>query len=198
MYYVPMVSKADLEQLRRRDPAALDAAFRKITPVLIRVLAANGIYKETAEDLIGQTWERFFTNLDKFEGRSELQTFVCGILINKIREHRKASGRALVEDDSEAALEKAFAGDGHWNDGGLDSTALVYAKELSLLIGECMEGLTEQQKTAFVLKEVDQDESEEICNVLGVSASHLRVLIFRAKEKLRLCLESKLAKTERF
>lgn len=192
MYYVPMVSKADLEQLRKRDPATLEEAFKKITPVLIRVLAANGIYKETAEDLVNQTWERFFTNLDDFEGRSSLQTFVCGILINKIREHRRASGRFIAEDDSEGAMDRAFAEDGHWNAGGVDAAGLIYSKQLSRLIGDCMEGLTEQQKAAFVLKEVHQDESEEICNVLGVTASHLRVLIFRAKEKLRQCLEGKL------
>jgi RNA polymerase sigma-70 factor, ECF subfamily len=183
--------------LRARDADFLHKVFSEINPVLLRVLGANGIFNETAEDLVHQTWERFFTNLDKFEGRSELQTFVCGILFNKIREHRRALGRIVFEDDSEYVFDRTFTLDGWWKKSPPDPSAVVYSAQLSVLINDCMDGLTEMQKSAFVMKEVDQEESPEICNVLGVSISNLRVLIFRAKDKLRQCLEGKIAVSER-
>jgi RNA polymerase sigma-70 factor, ECF subfamily len=183
--------------LRARDADFLHKVFSEINPVLLRVLGANGIFNETAEDLVHQTWERFFTNLDKFEGRSELQTFVCGILFNKIREHRRALGRIVFEDDSESVFDRTFTLDGWWKKSPPDPSAVVYSAQLSVLINDCMDGLTEMQKSAFVMKEVDQEESPEICNVLGVSISNLRVLIFRAKDKLRQCLEGKIAVSER-
>lgn len=186
-----------LQKIKERDPVSLSSLFRETNPVLVRVLAANGIYRETAEDLVNQTWERFFTNLERFEGRSELQTFICGILFNKIREYRRATGRVVFEDDSENVMAMAFTNDGWWKNETPDATNVVYAKQLSQLIGECIDGLTEQRKAAFVLKEVDQEETTVVCNVLGVSTSHLRVLIFRAKDKLRQCLEGKLGAAER-
>ncbi len=178
-----------LDLLKNRDEAFLEQTFRDTSPFLLKILAMNGIYSDVAEDLVSQTWERFFTNLDKFEARSELRTFICGILLNKIREHRRASGRMLFEEDAEAVMARSFSSEGWWNVDWPSPDAIVYSSQLSVLIGDCLDGLTDLQKSAFLLKEVDQEESSEVCNVLGISISHLRVLIFRAKDKLRQCLE---------
>lgn len=194
---IPDGSKDLLEKLRSRDATVLEEIFKRNNPLLVRMLAANGIRAEAAEDLVHQTWERFFTNLDRFEGRSELPTFLCGILLNQIREHRRALGRLDLEEDSELVLSRAFSLDGWWNVPPTDPSRLYDSVQLSELIGECLGGLTELQKAAFVLKEVEQEDSPAICNVLGVSVSNLRVLIFRAKDKLRQCLEGKLGESER-
>ena len=67
-------------------------------------------------------------------------------------------------------------------------------KEAAALLKECLEGLPDQQRAAFQLKEVDMLPSEEARNVLGVADTHLRVLLFRARAKLRECLEKKWGK----
>jgi RNA polymerase sigma-70 factor (ECF subfamily) len=190
-------SPEDLELLKSRDQKFLAALFLKTNPVLLRVLATNGVFSEIAEDLVHQTWERFFTNLDKFEGRSSLQTFICGILLNKIREHRRAMGKIVFDEDSETVMARSFTADGWWNVESPDPSRLVQSSQLSQLIAECLEGLTELQKAAFVLKEVEEEDSKEICNVLSITVSNLRVLIFRAKDKLRQCLEGKVDSSER-
>jgi RNA polymerase sigma-70 factor (ECF subfamily) len=89
-------------------------------------------------------------------------------------------------------MNNSFAQAGWWNLAPKEPISMVYSSQLAVFIEECMEGLTELQKSAFVLKEVDQEESKNICNVLDISISNLRVLIFRAKDKLRKCLENKL------
>ncbi len=187
-----MISHELLLQLKARDTRLLEKIFRETNPYLLRMLAANGIFNETAEDLLHQAWERFFSNLEKFAGRSEVRSFIGGILLNVIREHRRAIGRIELTDDSDGALERAFSSGGLWQTPTTDPSRLLESAELGNLIKECMEGLTTAQRTAFVAKEVDEENSADVCNVLGVSVSNLRVLIFRAKEKLRQCLEGKL------
>ncbi len=88
-------------------------------------------------------------------------------------------------------MNEAFTDEGWWKNPPSDPYRIVELKETSELIQECFEGLTEQQMTAFVMKEVEEENSEVVCHVLGINVSHLRVLLFRAKEKLRKCLEGK-------
>ncbi len=185
-----------LDRLKNRESDLLAKVFQETNPVLLKLAAANGIFAENAEDLVHQTWERFFTNLEKFEGRSELRTFICGILINKIREFRRASGRIIFDEDSEAVMDRSFTSDGWWNTEYPDPLATLHSSQVRGFIEECLDGLTENQKAAFILKEVEQEKTDEICNVLGVSVSNLRVLIFRAKDKLRQCLEGKIGISE--
>ena len=189
-------SQDTLLLLKKRDGAFLEKTFRETNPLLLRLLAANGIYAETAEDIVHQTWERFFTNIDQFEGRSELKTFICGILINKIREHRRIAGRMIFDEDAETVMARSFTSDGWWNMSPSDPSVFLYSSQVSGFVAECLEGLSELQKSAFVLKELEQQDSIEICNVLDVSVSNLRVLLFRAKDKLRQCLEGKLGSAE--
>ena len=187
-----VVVESDLQKLKNRDPVFLRQIFSRINPVLFRVLEAQKIFAEQAEDLVSQTWEKFFSNIDQFEGRSEIQTFVCGILFNKIREERRRAGKIILEDDSEEIFSHAFGPSGLWAKAPQDPSQLRYNQEVSVYLQECLEGLTEQQKAAFVLREVHEEDSEEICQSLGVSLANLRVLLFRAKDKLRLCLSGHL------
>lgn len=178
--------------LLNRDADFLKNLFIEVNPYLIRVCAANGYYREMAEDVIHETWTSFFHNLNNFEGRSNIRTYVCGILFNKIRESRRSDGKHVFNDDSEKMFSNAFTQDGWWNNEPSDPHKFTELKQASEFVKECLDGLTEQQKAAFIMKEVDGDHSEEICNVLGVNVTNLRVLIFRAKEKLRQCLDGKI------
>lgn len=178
--------------LMSRDPAYLKALFVEVNPFLIRVCIANAIYDESADDVIHQTWETFFLNLKKFKGRSQIRTFICGILFNKIREHRRERGKTQFEDDSERVMNQAFTPDGWWKTVPHSPDRILELRQSSEIIKACLEGLSDQQKAAFVMKEVEEENSEEICHILGVSVTHLRVLLFRAKDKLRKCLEGRI------
>jgi DNA-directed RNA polymerase specialized sigma24 family protein len=59
------------------------------------------------------------------------------------------------------------------------------------LISDCLELLPLNQKMAFNLKEIEEEMTEEICNILSVSATNLGVLLFRARNQLRECIEKK-------
>ncbi len=182
-------SSLDLIKLKNRDPVMLSKLFADMTPRLLRMLASKGIYAETAEEIVHECWETFFTNLDKFEGRSKINTFIFGILINKLREHRRRSNRIDFEEDSEKVFERSFSKDGWWSIEPADPYRLIENQQLGDSIQDCLKGLTDAQRAAFLIIEAEGESSESACEILGVSISNLRVLIFRAKGKLRLCLE---------
>jgi RNA polymerase sigma factor (sigma-70 family) len=185
------IDENDLALLKARDKIFLEELFRDVNPVLVKVCAANGVYNETISDIVQQTWEKFFENLDAFRGESRIKTFLCGILFNKIREHRRSQKKMVFEDDSEKVLSHAFTSDGWWNPQIKTPDYRLDQVTAQKLIQDCLEGLTEQQRTAFLLIEVEENKSADICNVLNVSVSNLRVLLFRAKDKLKKCLQGK-------
>ena len=185
-----------LQLIKNRDSHFLSQLFSDVNPYLMRVCAASGIYDIDAEEVIFDTWDRFFTNLEQFQGRSQIRTFICGILFNKIREHRRAIGRTTYEEDAEKVLNRPFTEDGWWKQEPRDPFKLYQSKQVGSLIKDCIDGLTDQQKNAFLMREVEEENSDEICNVLDINVSHLRVLLFRAKEKLRKCLEGKVSLEE--
>lgn len=182
-------SVGDLEKLKKRDPIFLSALFTDMNPRLIRMMASKGIFAESAEEIVHECWETFFANLDKFEGRSTIRTFVFGILINKIRENRRRTNRLDFEEDSEKVFERSFTKDGWWVNEPTDPYRLMANQQLGNAIDDCLEGLTDSQRAAFMLIESEGESSENACEIMGVTVSNLRVLIFRAKDKLRACLE---------
>ena len=187
--YLQNINIDDLKlKLDQRDPELVHLMITEINPVLLKILYTHKIDRQSCQDIIHQTWQRFFENYKAFEGRSQLSTFIVGLMINKIREHRRAQKKLVFEDDSEAIFKQSFA-DGWWVNEPTSPDAFLEQKNIVSQIADCLEGLTEQQRTAFVLREVDDEESDEICNTLGVSVSNLRVLLFRAKDKLKKCLE---------
>ena len=157
----------------------------------MNMMASKGLFAESAEEIVHECWETFFVNLDKFEGRSTVKTFLFGILINKLRENRRRTNRIDYEEDSEKVFERSFTQNGWWANDPVDPYQLMANQQLGQSIQNCLEGLTDQQRYAFLLIESEGETSETACEIIGVSLSNLRVLIFRAKDKLRACLEGK-------
>lgn len=185
------LDESTLLLLKKRDSAFLKKLFVDVNPYLLRVCTANGLYDLEAEEILHETWDRFFFNLEQFQGRSQIRTFICGILFNKIRESRRAMGRIAYEEDAEKVYGHTFTEDGWWRMEPQDPHQMLEKKHIGTFIKECLEGLSEQQKAAFLMHEVEDERAEEICGALGVNISHLRVLLFRAKDKLKKCIEGK-------
>ncbi len=185
------VDPASLILLKARDLDFLNVLFENTNPYLFKLLASNRVYGEEAEDLLQAAWETFFKNIDQFKGESQIKVFLAGIVINKIREHRRRIKKIVYEEDSEKIYEQAFDSEGWWNQAPADPQRLLESKQSMHSLDECLEGLSELQREAFILKIVENEKTEVICNILNVSVSHIGVLLYRAKDKLRQCLEGK-------
>lgn len=160
------------------------------TGTLLRGAMAMGFSQADAEELVQESFVAYLKARDRFEGRSSVKTFLFGILYNKGAELSRKKKREAGLEDIEAVFDSHFDGAGHWLatlPKGPEEEAL--SKELADVIAACAEKLSVEQRTAFYLKEVEGTSPEEVRNVLGVSDTNLRVLLYRARLRLRECLE---------
>jgi RNA polymerase sigma factor (sigma-70 family) len=160
------------------------------TGPLLRGALALGFPPADAEELVQDSFVAYLDAGERFERRSSPRTYLFGILYNKGAALSRKRAKELASDDVEKAFDARFSAAGHWladEPKGPEDAALT--QELAAIIRRCAEGLSQSQREAFFLKEAEGASSEEVCNVLGVSGTNLRVLLFRARLRLRECLE---------
>jgi RNA polymerase sigma-70 factor (ECF subfamily) len=178
-----------LEDLRARKPEALTAMVNDHLPRLLAGALSVGLSRADAEEVVQETFVAFLTGLDRFEGRSSLRTYLFGILYHKASNLRAKARREEGTEDIEAVVSARFNEDGMWSRPPRGPEAMALDAETRSWVEKCAEGLPDAQRAAFFLKEVEGEEPEAICNVLGVNPTNLRVMLHRARLKLRECLE---------
>ena len=150
-----------------------------------------GFAEPEAEDIVQDVFGTFLERLDNFEGRSQLRTWLFGILHRKALERRRAAMVDERMDPIDNVFESRFDARGNWARPPEDLERLMLSKEIGELIRGCMDGLPVNQREAFVLREVEGLETSEICKILTVSVTNFGVLMHRARVRLRECLEAK-------
>jgi RNA polymerase sigma factor (sigma-70 family) len=125
----------------------------------------------------------FIERLDSFEGRSQLRTWLFGILHRKAMERRRASIIDDRMDQIDEVFESRFDAKGNWSRPPADLERLMLSNEIGKLIRGCMDGLPVNQREAFVLREVEGFDTGEICKILDVSVTNFGVLMHRARGK---------------
>lgn len=158
-------------------------------PTLLAGALAIGLSRADAEEVVQETFVAFLSGLDRFEGRSSLRTYLFGILYHKASNLRAKARREEGSDDIEAVVAARFDEAGMWSRPPLGPEAVALDAETRNWVEKCAEGLPDAQRAAFFLKEVEGETSESVCNVLGVNPTNLRVMLHRARLKLRECLE---------
>lgn len=194
-----------LEALRAGDEAAFAQLVREYQASLVRVARMYVSTQAAAEDVAAETWLGVLKGLDRFEGRSSLKTWIFRILTNIAKTRAQRDGRTLpfsaLEDPGrvpEAALDAdRFLGPehprwpGHWavRPEPWPEDALV-AAETQALVAEAIEALPPTQRAVISLRDVEGWSSEEVRNALEISETNQRVLLHRARSKVRRALES--------
>lgn len=154
--------------------------------------------ERAAEDLIQDTFLVAFKSRDKFKGESSELTWMTGILRNKIFEHLRKSSREvpLGAPDADGDDDEADFFDGrHWSaaetprDWGAEPHAKAETAEFGAALRRCLDALTPNVARAFTLREMEGVEHHACAEALGVPPAHLAVLLYRARMRLRRCLE---------
>ncbi|MBI2384660.1 MAG: sigma-70 family RNA polymerase sigma factor [Elusimicrobia bacterium] len=179
-------SGCGVESLRARSPEALTAMVNEHLPALLAGALAIGLSRADAEEAVQETFVAFLSASDRFQVRSSLRTYLFGILYYKASHLRAKARREEGRDDLEAVLEARLDAGGMWPPRGPEAEML--GAETRSRIKEAAESLSTAQRTAFFLKEVEGATPAAICGVLNVTPTYLRVLLYRARMKLRLCL----------
>lgn len=169
----------------------MEAVAREHLPPLVRAARAAGLRADDAHDTVQEALLVFVNKADQFDGRASVRTWLFGILFHKIRERRRALAREEAVDDIEAAVNARFDAAGRWLRPPQPADAVATASEIMARLEECLDQLPERPRSAFVLREIEQMETTEVCNILDVSPNNLGVMLYRARNRLRECLETK-------
>jgi RNA polymerase sigma-70 factor (ECF subfamily) len=186
-----MSDPAFAARVRGRDPAALRYVAKAYLAQILRTARAAGFSPERAEDVTQSTFETFIEAAPRFEGRSHVRTWLFGILYNKISEMRRQESRARSEEDIDEVMQERFTPGGSWARPPRAANLQVYDAHIRVHIEDCLEAVPIKQRMAFVLSAVQEFDTAEVCKILDVSVTHLGVLLYRARNRLRECLEGK-------
>ena len=194
-----------VERLRARDESAFMELIRELNPSLLRVARMFVPTAAVAEDVVQETWLAVLNGIDRFEGRSSLKTWIFRILTNTAktrgeRERRSVPFSALDTEDGgyEPAVERSrFTGTGHWAvlPRAWPEDKLLAAETLSV-IEHAIERLPQTQRTVITLRDVEGWTADEVRNALELSETNQRVLLHRARAKVRNALEQYLSEEQ--
>lgn len=205
------VAGGELAALRAGDERAFLALVERHQRGMVRVASLYVKSAATAEEVVQETWIGVLRGLDGFEGRSSLKSWIFGILVNCARARAVRDGRmvpisSLVaegDDEGPSVAAERFLGDdqrwaGHWSEPPSPwPDTWTESREMVALVQEAMATLPVAQRTVMSLRDVDGWESQEVCELLGISEGNQRVLLHRARSKVRGYVEQKLGRRGR-
>ena len=133
-----------------------------------------------------------------FAGRSNLRTWLTGILKHKIvdsirRQARERPAADLESEDETGEFDALFDRRGHWQeapDAWQQPEGALGQKQFLAALEACLRALPERTARVFMMREHLGMETPEICKELGISATHCWVMLHRARMALRLCLQT--------
>jgi RNA polymerase sigma-70 factor (ECF subfamily) len=178
-------------RIQARDHALIQELITQLLPQLLRAARASGLDPDRAEDVAQATFLTFIEKAPTFDGRAQPRTWLFGILYNKISEARREVRRSQQLEEIDEVVEQRFRPDGRWGRPPKPVDANLIAEEIRRHLEECIEELPTRYRIAFVLREVEQLATAEICNILETKPNNLGVLLYRSRNRLRECLEEK-------
>src|SRR6266550_5460986 len=203
-----VVSEEDLrliEALRSGNESAFVSLIDMYHSSMLRLAMIFVTSQAVAEEVVQETWMGVLNGLDRFEGRSSLRTWIFRILANRAKTRAVRDGRTLpfsaLQDPGrvpEAAVDADRFLDpehprwpGHWavRPEAWPEEALL-AAETRGVIADAIEALPATQRAVISLRDVEGWTSEEVRNALELSETNQRVLLHRARSKVRAALES--------
>ena len=147
-------------RIREREPAAIEEVVHAYLPQILRAALGAGLDQPLAEDVTQSTFATFIESAHRFEGRSHVRTWLFGILYNKISETRRRQKRDRETDDIDEVFEQRYSSGGFWSTPPRAVDAAVFDKEVRQGIEDCLEEVPPKQRMAFVLREVEDMESD--------------------------------------
>ena len=199
---------AQIAALRAGDERAFAQLVDQLSPRMLKMARVYLTGEAAAEDAVQEAWIVVLSSLERFEGRSTLTTWVLGIVINTARARGRKEARtrpfsSLQPDDSPSLAAERFLPDDHdrwpghwaiaptpWPDKALETA------EAHQLIRDAVAKLPEAQRAVITLRDMVGCTPEETCNALGFTDTNHRVLLHRARTKVRAALEAAFDATE--
>lgn len=183
--------------LRRRDEAAFRTLVERYQSALQRLALMYVRSAAVAEEVVQDAWLGVLQGIDTFESRASFKTWLFRILVNRAR--TRGVREARTEPFSESAVPperfvpEGEEGAGHWavppqSWGGSPEQRLL-ARETLEQVEQAVAALPPGQREVITLRDIEGVSAEEACNILGVTDTNQRVLLHRARARVRAALE---------
>jgi RNA polymerase sigma-70 factor (ECF subfamily) len=194
---------AVIELLLARDEAAFADLVAAYHSSLIRLALTFVADHGAAEEVVQETWLGVVKGLPSFEMRSSLRTWIFRILVNRARTRGGRDGRLVNfstfgELDAEpSGLADRFSAEGRWIQPPSmwheqNPEELLLRREVADWLHDAISSLPANQRAVISLRDIEGVEAPEVCNILGISETNQRVLLHRARTKVRAALENNL------
>lgn len=151
---------------------------------------------QVAEDLVQETFLAALRGSEDFAGKSAERSWLVGILKHKIVDHYRHQGRehsVQAANPSEEGIEGLFDQKGWWKIKPTKwvppPSEMLERKEFWEIFRRCLQKLPQRLAAAFSLREMDELDTDEVSDILSVTAGNLGVMLYRARMNLRRCLE---------
>lgn len=193
--------QALVKSLREGDERVFAALVEQWSGAMLRLALARVESRAVAEDVVQDAWLTVLRSLDRFEGRSALRSWVLGIVINVARSRARAERREMPLvpelDDCSVPPERFLPLDHprwprHWAVPPIQWLTPeddLLAGETRTVILDAIDALPSSQREVLVLRDIEGLSAEEVCNVLNLGATNQRVLLHRARSRVRHALE---------
>jgi RNA polymerase sigma-70 factor, ECF subfamily len=189
-----------IQRLKEGDETAFNHLVEQHHPSLLSLARRYVKSVSSAEEVVQETWMGVLRRLPFFEGRSSLKTWIVRILTHRAQNYALRDQRILPFSSLLGGLEEADASEvdlqpcaGGWNSLREDSYALpeecLLLVETHACLAKALQELPIRQRAVMVLSDIEGREPEEICTTLGLSPANQRVLLHRARSRVRQGLE---------
>lgn len=202
-----LASTAEAElvsRLRAGDERAFEGLVERYHGTMLAVARTYVKTRASAEEVVQDAWLGVLNGLDRFEGRSSLKTWIMRIVVKTAltrgaREARSLPFSSLAPEGAEPAVSpERFRGaddgfPGHWNRYPRDWQSfpedVVLGRETLGIVLDAIDRLPEGQRLVITLRDVQGWTSDEVCTALELSSGNQRVLLHRARSRVRAALE---------
>lgn len=194
-------------RLRDGDEQAFEALVERHHATMLSVARTYVKTRADAEEVVQEAWVGVLKGLDRFESRSSLKTWIMRIVANTAmtrgkREARSAPFSSLLPEGQEAAVDpERFRGaddafPGHWSGYPADWRSVpedaLLGRETLGVVQQTIAELPQAQQTVITLRDIQGCSADEVCEALDVSSANQRVLLHRARSRVRAALEGHL------
>jgi len=177
-------------------PGEFRSEVEKLRPYLVRYATLQLRDAEAVQDAVQETLLAALAGEENFAGRSNLRTWLTGILKHKIvdtirRQSRETAISGDLEGDS-SEFDQLFEANGHWVEhpaAWTDPDAALGQQQFFAVLQDCLKKLPKKTAQVFMMREHMGAETGEICKNLSITPTHCGVLIYRARMALQLCLD---------
>jgi RNA polymerase sigma-70 factor, ECF subfamily len=188
-----------LRSLRAGDEGAFVTLVRRHNRSMLLIARSFVPNYAVAEEVVQDTWMAVVHGISKFEGRSSLKSWMIGILVNRARSTGAREHRCMPVASDQATVAASRFDEGAWwisppQPFTLDVEDRLSAQELLQTIRSSLDTLPASQRQVVTLRDVEGLDSKEVCELLEISEGNQRILLYRARSRLRKAVESRLRK----